>query len=86
MVVTETGVHTAMGRISQQLAATADTTSPLQAQIEQLGKRLGAVAVTLVGLLFVLEVLRGSNLVQEILEAIALAVAAVPEGLPVVAR
>ncbi len=84
MIVTETGMHTAMGRISQQLAATAETASPLQAQLDQLGKRLGAVAVSLVGLLFVLELLRGSNLVQEILDAIALAVAAVPEGLPVV--
>ena len=84
MLVTETGLHTAMGRISQQLATTADIPSPLQAQLDQLGKRLGAVAVTLVGLLFVLEFLRGADLVQEILEAIALAVAAVPEGLPAV--
>ena len=68
MLVTETGLHTAMGRISQQLATTADVPSPLQAQLDQLGKRLGAVAVTLVGLLFVLEFLRGADLVQEILE------------------
>ena len=84
MLVTETGLGTAMGRISQQLAATAEIPSPLQTQLDQLGKRLGAVAVTLVGLLFALELLRGADLVKEILDAIALAVAAVPEGLPVV--
>lgn len=84
LLVTAIGTTTEMGRISQQLAQTPDGLSPLQLQLDQLGKRLGAVALTLVGLLFFLELLRGSPLGKVVLDAIALAVAAIPEGLPVV--
>jgi len=84
MLVTATGLHTEMGRLSQQLAATPQVPSALQLQIDQLGKRLGAVAVSLVGLLFVMQMLRGVDLAHAVLASIALAIAAVPEGLPVV--
>lgn len=84
MIVTATGMQTEMGRLSEQLATTPEAPSPLQVQLDQLGKRLGAVALTLVGLLFFLQLLRGVNLTHAILDSIALAVAAMPEGLPVV--
>jgi P-type Ca2+ transporter type 2C len=84
MLVTATGRHTEIGQLSAQLALTLDSPSPLQVQLDQLGKRLGAVALLLVGALFVLQLLRGVNLSEAILDAIALAVAAMPEGLPVV--
>ena len=84
MIVTATGVHTEMGRISLELAATPELRSPLQAQLDQLGKRLGASVLTLVLLLSFLELMRGSLLSHVILDSIALAVAGVPEGLPVV--
>ena len=84
MIVTATGMQTEMGRLSEQLATTPEAPSPLQVQLDQLGKRLGAVALTLVGLLFFLQLLRGANLSHAVLDSIALAVAAMPEGLPVV--
>ena len=84
MIVTATGMQTEMGRLSQQLADAPDSLSPLQIQVDQLGKRLGALAVALVSLLFFLELLRGEALVDVITESIALAVAAIPEGLPIV--
>jgi P-type Ca2+ transporter type 2C len=84
LLVTGTGMQTEMGRLSQALAAAPESPSPLQIQLDQLGKRLGAVALTLVGLLFFLELLRGEDLTHVIIDAIALAVAAMPEGLPVV--
>ena len=84
MIVTATGMQTEMGRLSQQLADAPDTLSPLQIQVNQLGKRLGVLALALVGLLFFLELLRGEDLVEVITESIALAVAAIPEGLPIV--
>jgi Ca2+-transporting ATPase len=84
LVVTATGPRTEIGRLSRQLALATEPPSPLQVQLDQLGKRLGALAVTLVSLLAILEWLRGKDLAQLLIEAIALAVAAVPEGLPVV--
>ena len=84
MIVTGTGMRTEMGRLSQQLADAPDLLSPLQIQVDLLGKRLGALAVALVGLLFFLELLRGEALTEVITESIALAVAAIPEGLPIV--
>ncbi len=84
MIVTATGMQTEMGQLSQQLATTPEAPSPLQVQLDQLGKRLGAVALALVGLLFLLQLFRGVRLTHAILDSIALAVAAMPEGLPVV--
>ena len=84
MLVTATGMQTEMGKLSEQLAMTPELPSPLQVQLDQLGKRLGAVAVMLVGLLFLLQLYRGVSLADAILDSIALAVAALPEGLPVV--
>lgn len=83
-VVTATGTHTEMGRLSEELAATEEPPTPLQIQLDSLGKRLGVIALTLVGLLSFLEWLRGDALPEIILSAIALGVAAMPEGLPVV--
>lgn len=84
LLVTATGAQTEMGRLSQELAAAVEPPTPLQIQLDRLGKRLGAIALTLVGLLSFLELLRGTDLAHMILDAIALAVAAMPEGLPVV--
>jgi P-type Ca2+ transporter type 2C len=84
IIVTTTGAQTEMGQLSQELAATTEVPTPLQVQLDQLGKRLGAIALTLVGLLSALALWRGDGLAHIALDAIALAVAAMPEGLPVV--
>lgn len=84
LVVTATGTHTEMGRLSEELAATEEPPTPLQIQLDSLGRRLGVIALTLVGLLAFLEWLRGDAIAEIILAAIALGVAAIPEGLPVV--
>jgi Ca2+-transporting ATPase len=84
LLVTATGPHTEMGRLSKELAVTEEVATPLQEQLDRLGKRLGAIALTLVGLLSFLQYLRGADLVHIVLDAIALSVAAMPEGLPVV--
>lgn len=84
LIVTATGLRTEMGRLSVELAAAEEPPTPLQIQLDRLGKRLGAMALTLVGLLSFLGVLRGAKLSEIIMEGIALTVAAMPEGLPVV--
>ena len=84
IIVTATGEHTEIGQLSLVLASTTEEPTPLQVQLDQLGKRLGSVALTLVGLLAVLEYFRGTALANIAVDAIALGVAAMPEGLPVV--
>ena len=83
-VVTATGMTTEMGRLAGLLAATAEGQTPLQMQLDSLGKRLALIASIVVGLMFVFGLMRGDPLVQTAMTAIALAVAAIPEGLPAV--
>jgi Ca2+-transporting ATPase len=84
LVITSIGAATAVGRISAELVGTRETPSPLQVQLDVLGKRLGAIALCLVGLLGFLEFLRSDDVTHALLDVVALAVAAVPEGLPAV--
>lgn len=84
MIVTATGAGTEMGLLSRELAATAEAPTPLQRQLDQLGKRLSAIALALVAVLSFLQFLRGAEFADIVLDAIALSVAALPEGLPVV--
>jgi Ca2+-transporting ATPase len=83
-VVTATGMRTEMGKLAGLLAETAESATPLQIQLDALGKRLASIAAGVVSLIFVLGVVRGDELVQTAMTAIALAVAAIPEGLPAV--
>ena len=84
LIVTATGMHTEMGRITGMLHAAEPGPTPLQAQLDMLGKRLALIAGAVVGLIFVLGILREQPWAQTILTSIALAVAAIPEGLPAV--
>ncbi|MDG4549379.1 MAG: HAD-IC family P-type ATPase [Candidatus Contendobacter sp.] len=83
-LVTATGMATEMGRLAGLLAETAESATPLQVQLDRLGKRLAAIAGAVVGLIFVIGLLRDEDLVTTAMTAIALAVAAIPEGLPAV--
>ncbi|EXG82449.1 cation-translocating P-type ATPase [Cryptosporangium arvum] len=86
MVVTGTGMCTRIGAIAQQLRAGEEPPSPLQVQLDSLGRRLallGGVAVV-VYLVVELTLAGGESLSALALRSVALAVAAVPEGLPAV--
>ena len=83
-LVSATGMETEMGRITGLLETAQEKPTPLQIQLDGLGKRLAIIAGVVVTLIFVLGILRGDPLVQTIMTSIALAVAAIPEGLPAV--
>lgn len=83
-VVTATGMRTEMGRLAGLLAETADGETPLQRQLDSLGKRLALIAGVVVGLMLIMGLMRGDELLTTAMTAIALAVAAIPEGLPAV--
>jgi Ca2+-transporting ATPase len=86
-VVFATGSSTALGRIASHLTAASPTT-PLQRQLGRLSTRLGQAAVVIAVIVFGLTAARlggsASAFEQAFLAAVALAVAAVPEGLPAV--
>jgi P-type Ca2+ transporter type 2C len=84
VLVAATGMETEMGRITGLLEAAGENLTPLQIQLNGLGKRLAVIAAVVVTLILVLGFLRGDPLVQTIMTSIALAVAAIPEGLPAV--
>ncbi len=84
VLVSATGMDTEMGRITGLLEAVEESSTPLQIQLDGLGKRLAIIAGVVVTLVFVIGILRGDPLVQTIMTSIALAVAAIPEGLPAV--
>jgi len=88
-VVTATGARAEIGRIAGLLAATESPPTPLQRQLDKVGKVLGAVVVAIAvvvaaTVLAVEQVYTATALVGVLLFAIALAVAAVPEGLAAV--
>ncbi len=83
-LVTATGMNTEMGRIAGLIETAPENATPLQIQLDRLGKRLAAIAGVVVGLIFALALYQGQPLAYAALTAITLAVAAIPEGLPAV--
>jgi len=83
ILVTATGMATEMGRLTGMLEVEPGPT-PLQVQLDGLGRRLALIAGVVVALILILGLLRGQPWMETLLTSIALAVAAIPEGLPAV--
>jgi Ca2+-transporting ATPase len=88
-VVTATGMQTEMGRIAGMLRDVPDETTPLQKELDRVGKRLGLVVViiatVMIATIILVEDVTGLSAIFDVLIlGVALAVAAVPEGLPAV--
>jgi len=88
-VVTATGMHTEMGRIAGLLKQTPDEATPLQRELDRTGRILGlvvvAIALVMIVTIVVVEDVHGlAALFDVLILGVALAVAAVPEGLPAV--
>jgi P-type Ca2+ transporter type 2C len=83
--VVATGMATEVGRIGALAGAVEDRSTPLERRLDALGRRLALLAIAVAALVALLGYGRGAPAAELIQTAIALAVAAVPEGLPVVA-
>jgi Ca2+-transporting ATPase len=83
-LVTATGMATEVGRIGALAGSVVEGETPLERRLEQLGRRLAAAALAVAMLVAALSWMQGLPLGQLLQTALALAVAAVPEGLPVV--
>ncbi|WP_254538061.1 cation-translocating P-type ATPase [Halomarina litorea] len=83
-VVVATGMDTEVGAIAAELARAESPQTPLQRDLDVLGRRLGVAVLALSALVVPFLVLGGTSVVQAALTAVSLAVAAIPEGLPAV--
>lgn len=80
-VVTDIGMETEVGRIAGLLKSTSEKQTPLQANLEDFGKKLSVLILVFCGILFAINVFRGENIGSAFMFAVALAVAAIPEAL-----
>ena len=83
-IVTETGMETEVGKISGMIDDDESEDSPLDKEIDQLGKALIMVAFFAALLVFVIGLFQGQDIPELLQIAVILAVAAIPEALPAV--
>ena len=83
-VVVATGSHTEMGSIALEIRTVERAPTPLQGRMDRFGRRVSAAIVGLATVTFVIGWARGEEVTSMFLTAVAIAVSAVPEGLPVV--
>jgi Ca2+-transporting ATPase len=84
-VVVATGMQTELGKITELVVTAEAGTSPLKARLDTLAERLIVLTLVIAGLIIAMMLLTGRDLVLALETGIALAVATIPEGLPVVA-
>lgn len=83
-IVVATGMHTEIGKIAKLIKESPDEMTPLQKRLGDLGRLLGIISVVLCVALFIIALIQDRDIVEMLLTAISLAVAAIPEGLPAV--
>ena len=83
-VVTSTGRLTEIGKVAQMIGSIELPRTPLQQQLDGLGKRLAFVSLIIVGIISALDYFRAVPPIRIAMNAISLAVASIPEGLPAV--
>jgi P-type Ca2+ transporter type 2C len=82
LVVTGTGMDTQMGQIATMLTSVTRTRSPLQQELDALTRVLGVIAWTAVAFIVVVGWFRGMELSQLLVLGTAMAISAIPTGLP----
>ena len=83
-VVIGTGMITEIGKIASLIQETETPPTPLQKHLKKLGAYVGIGVLIIALLVFILETYRGTNALEALISSLALAVAAVPEGLPAI--
>ncbi len=81
ILVTTTGMKTELGKIASLLEATKEKQTPLQVSLDNFGQKLSIGIIILCILVFGINILHGVKLLDSLMFAVALAVAAIPEAL-----
>lgn len=85
MIITATGMNTELGKVARLVQSADQVATPLEKKLEDFSKKLIRVTVGLVIIIFITGLIYGQKIFEMLETSIALAVAAVPEGLPIVA-
>ena len=80
-LVTDIGMNTEVGKIAGLLKTTSEKKTPLQVNLDNFGRKLSVIILVLCAGLFGLQVVKGGDIADAFLFAVALAVAAIPEAL-----
>lgn len=83
-IVVRTGAATELGQIAQSVREIGHTATPLQRKVERFGRAVGWAVLGLSAVVAVIGLLRGMATEEIFITAVAVAVSAIPEGLPVV--
>jgi potassium/sodium efflux P-type ATPase len=83
-IVVNTGTNTILGTIAQDLKSVSPAKAPVQEKINRFSKQIGLLALAASAAVFIFGVLTGESIKDMFMTAVAAAVAAVPEGLPIV--
>jgi len=84
VLVTKTGINTQLGKIAEKIKETKKEKTPLEVQLDNIGKLLGIIFLSVSLTVFFIGILRGYKVLDMLLISVSLAVAAIPEGLPAV--
>ena len=83
-VVTDTGMNTEVGRIAGMLMGEEDASTPLQRKLAEISKTLSFVCLAVCAVMFGVGMLYHRPILEMLMAAVSLAVAAIPEGLPAI--
>jgi P-type Ca2+ transporter type 2C len=83
-VIVATGMDTEIGHVAKMIQTVEEKDTPLQKKLEAVGKSIGLAVIVIAVTIFGLGLWRGGELFDMLMTSIALAVAAVPEGLPAI--
>ena len=81
ILVTSTGMNTELGKIAKLLESTKEKTTPLQVSLDNFGKKLSLGIIVLCIIIFIINLFHGVKILDSLMFAVALAVAAIPEAL-----
>ncbi len=85
ILVGATGMKTELGKIANLVHSSKQSATPLEKKLEQFSKKLILITLGIVVLIFIIGLINGESIIAMLQTSIALAVAAIPEGLPIVA-
>lgn len=83
-IAVNTGMQTELGKIAHMVQSVGKETTPLQKRLEKFGKGLVWACLAICFIIFIMGIMRQESFIEMFLTAVALAVSAIPEGLPIV--